>query len=59
MRVLQFELMKVFKAHRFPFDGLEEGMGHDLHESGLPVAAETIRRIFVQESLQDGGRFHA
>ena len=39
--------------YRFPLDGLEEGVGHDLHESSLLVAAQTICRILVEEALQD------
>jgi hypothetical protein len=47
------------KTYSFPLDGLEEGVSHDLHESGLLVTAETISRILVEEALQDGGGLHA
>ena len=47
------------KSHRFPLDGLEEGVRHDLHEAGLLVAAQAVGRILVQEALQDGGGLHA
>jgi hypothetical protein len=47
------------KTYGFPLDGFEEGVSHDLHESGLLVTAETIRRILVKEALQDGGGLHA
>ena len=43
---------------QLPLDGLEEGMGHDLHESRLLVAAQAVSRILVEESLQDARRFH-
>ena len=47
------------KTYGFPLDGFEEGVSHDLHESGLLVTAETISRILVEEALQDGGGLHA
>ncbi len=50
---------KVKATHRFPLDGLEEGVRHDLHESGLFVTTQAVGRVLVQEALQDGGRFDA
>ena len=38
-------------THQFPLDGLEEGVAHDLHEAGVPVAPEAIGRVLVQEAL--------
>ena len=33
-------------------------MGHDLHEAALFVAAQSVRRVLVQESLQDARCLH-
>ena len=33
-------------------------MGHDLHEAALLVAAQSVRRVLVQESLQDARCLH-
>ena len=41
------------KAYRFPLDGLEEGVGHDLHEAGLLVTAQTVSGVLVEEALED------
>ncbi len=43
-------------THQIPLDGLEEGMRHDLHEARLPVAAQALDGVLVEEALQDGGR---
>ena len=45
--------MLKLKAYRFPLDGLEEGVGHDLHEAGLLVTAQTVGGVLVEEALED------
>ncbi len=51
-------LIETRNTHSFPFDGLEEGVGHDFHETSLLVAAQAIGRVLVEEALQDGGGLH-
>jgi hypothetical protein len=43
---------------QLPLNGLEEGVGGDLHEPGLLVAAQAVSRVLVEEPLEDAGRLH-
>ena len=45
--------MLKLRAYRFPLDGLEEGVGHDLHEASLLVTAQTVSGVLVEEALED------
>ena len=48
----------LFLFQQLPLYGLEEGVGRDLHEAALAVAAESVGRVLVQEALEDAGSLH-
>ena len=42
----------LFLLERLPLYRLVKRMSHDLHETGILVAAQTIGRVLVQEALE-------
>ena len=45
----------ICKTYRLPVDALEERMVDDVHEGRIPVTAETIRRVLVEETFEHRG----
>lgn len=45
-------------TNHIPQNGFEERVIDDVSEASLWVTAKAIHRIFVEETLQNGGSFH-
>ena len=46
-------------TYHLPVNALEERMIHNVQEGGVAIAAQTVGRIFVQETFQHGCCLHA